>query len=85
MAKGRGRPAPITPGTGAEQTPASLLLVIVLTSNRKLSKGGAERQGAAPEKKRQKKRRHLGENSCIVVEVGIKNDAEQRGQRAGLF
>lgn len=59
-------------------------MVIVLTSNRKLSKGGAEQQGAAPEKKGQKKRA-FGRNSCAVVEVGIKNDAEQKGQGAAPF
>lgn len=54
-------------------------MVIVLTSDRKLSKGGAEQQGAAPEKKDKKKKRAFGRNSCAVVEVGIKNDAEQKG------
>lgn len=39
--------------------------------------GWAARSGTG--KKGQKKKRAFGRNSCAVVEVGIKNDAEQKG------
>lgn len=76
-------PASVRPKGGARQLtlplereqskypPASYWTV--LTSNRKLNKGGTERQEAAP-----------GENSCVVAEVGTKNDAEQRVEGRGL-
>lgn len=44
---------------------------------------GKERHRKKKKKRRRQKKKklkgHLGENSCAVVEVGIKNDAEQRG------
>ncbi|KAM7371823.1 hypothetical protein PAMP_009033 [Pampus punctatissimus] len=42
--------------------------------------GYAARSGTGKKKdKKEKRKGHLGENSCAVVEVGIKSDAEQRG------